>query len=117
MDLVQILDMAWCNTAEMDFIKKIISTIIFAIQIAIPILLIIFGMLDLGKAVVASKEDEIKKGQQTFIKRLISAALVFFVIFIVKILIRFVASESSNEILNCVDGFISGAANSKASKQ
>ena len=38
--------------------------IIPLIQIGIPIILIILGMLDLGKAVVASKEDEIKNAQK-----------------------------------------------------
>ena len=120
MNLIQILGMEWCDprmTPEIESIQSIVSTIILAIQIAIPVLLIIFGMLDLGKAVVASKEDEIKKGQQLFIKRLISAALVFFVIFIVKVLVNLVASGSSNEIWSCADRFISGAANSTASKQ
>lgn len=114
MDLVQILDMTWtwCQTDEISSIQDIISTIILAIQIAIPVLLIIFGMLDLGKAVTSSEETEIKKGQQRFIKRLISAALVFFVIFIVKVLINLVASGSSNEIWSCADRFISGAVNS-----
>lgn len=120
MNLIQILGMEWCDprmTPEIESIQSIVSTIILAIQIAIPVLLIIFGMLDLGKAVVASKEDEIKNGQQLFIKRLISAALVFFVIFIVKVLVNLVASGSSNKIWSCADRFISGAANSKASKQ
>lgn len=115
MDLIQILDMDWCKpelTEGIESIQSIVSTIILAIQIAIPVLLIIFGMFDLGKAVVASKEDEIKKGQQLFIKRLISAALVFFVIFIVKVLINLVASESSNEIWDCANRFITGAVNS-----
>lgn len=115
MDLIQILDMDWCKpelTEGIGSIQSIVSTIILAIQIAIPVLLIIFGMFDLGKAVVASKEDEIKKGQQLFIKRLISAVLVFFVIFIVKVLINLVASGSSNEIWDCADRFITGAVNS-----
>ena len=115
MDLIQILDMDWCNpelTEGIGSIQSIVSTIILAIQIAIPVLLIIFGMLDLGKAVVASKEDEIKKGQQLFIKRLISAALVFFVIFMVKVLINLVASGSRNEIWDCANRFITGAVNS-----
>ena len=58
MDLIQILDMDWCKpelTEGIESIQSIVSTIILAIQIAIPVLLIIFGMLDLGKAVVASK--------------------------------------------------------------
>ena len=48
----------------------VIGWAVLLLKIVIPILLIIFGMLDLGKAVVASKEDEIKKGQQMFVKRI-----------------------------------------------
>ena len=86
----------------------IVSTIILVIKIAVPILLIIFGMLDLGKAVMAAKEDEIKKGQQTFIKRLIAAVLVFFVIQIVQIIVRFVSGRDSQGIANCFNCFIQG---------
>ena len=62
----------------------IVSTAVLVIKIVVPILLIVFGMLDLGKAVMAQKDDEIKKAQQTFVKRLVSAALVFLVILIVQ---------------------------------
>ena len=64
-------------------------------------------MIDLMKAVIAQKEDEIKKAQMTFVKRLIAGALVFFVIVIVKMLISFVADDSKN-IMNCVNCFING---------
>lgn len=89
----------------------LVSTAILLIKIAVPILLIIFGMLDLGKAVVASKEDEIKKGQQMFIKRAISAVIVFFVIQIVQIVVRFV-SGNDESIASCFNCFINGAAES-----
>ena len=85
----------------------IVSMVILIIKIAVPVLLIIFGMLDLGKAVVASKEDEIKKGQQMFIKRAITAVIVFFVIQIVQILIRFLAGNSQG-ISQCFNCFIYG---------
>ena len=68
-----------CGNIGIDFsgtFPYLVSTAITIIKIAVPILLIIFGMLDLGKAVIASKEDEIKKGQQTFIKRAITAKCV-----------------------------------------
>lgn len=84
-----------------------VSTVIQIIQIAVPILLIIFGMLDLGKAVVASKEDEIKKGQQLFVKRAISALIVFFVILIVQLLIRFVSGNNAS-VVNCFNCFVNG---------
>lgn len=85
----------------------LVSMIVLLIKIAVPVLLIIFGMLDLGKAVVASKEDEIKKGQQLFIKRLIAAVIVFFVIQVVQIIIRFVSS-SDPSVMNCFNCFVNG---------
>ena len=78
------------------------------IQIVVPILLIVWGMLDLGKAVMAQKEDEIKKGQGLFIKRLIAAILVFLVVFIVQIAVRFIASDDKQSIMSCVQCFING---------
>ena len=68
-------------------------------------------MLDLGKAVMAQKEDEIKKSQQLFIKRLISAVLVFLVVFIVQIVIGLVAGDDSSNITNCIDCFLNGSSN------
>jgi surface polysaccharide O-acyltransferase-like enzyme len=86
----------------------ITKTIINLIKIAIPVLLVIFGMLDLGKAVMAQKEDEIKKGQQTFLKRLLAAAIVFFVVFIVQFVIDIVARDEEENIWSCADKFING---------
>ncbi len=86
-------------------LPKITNTIVNVIKIAIPIAIIIFGMIDLAKGVVSQKDDEIKKGQKTFFTRLLTGVIVFFVIFIVQIVIRFVAEDSKN-VLSCVDCFI-----------
>ena len=81
----------------------IISLIIMVIQYFVPILLIIWGMLDLGKAVIASKEDEIKKGQQTFIKRIVAAVIVFFIVSIVKLIVNLVADPGDKKSMrNCI---------------
>ncbi len=88
---------------------KIINTLVSVIQIGVPVLLIIFGMIDFAKGVFAQKDDEIKKGQRTFISRLITAILVFLVIIIVKMAVRFVNEKSeSSVIISCIDCFISG---------
>ena len=89
-------------------LPNMVHTIILVIQIAVPVLLVIFGMLDLFKGIMAQKEDEIKKGQQTFIKRLIAAAIIFFVVVIVKLLIGFVAGDDESTIMNCANCFING---------
>jgi len=97
-------------------IADIISTIILAIQIAVPILLVIYGMLDLGKAIMAQKEDEIKKGQQVFIKRVIAAIIVFFVIVIVKLVINFVSKDNKG-IMACANCFIQGSSHESCSQE
>lgn len=56
-----------------------VGYILLVFKIVIPILLIIFGMIDLGKAVIASKDDEIKKATNSLLKRAISAVVIFFI--------------------------------------
>lgn len=85
-------------------LPNIVSYIVALIQIGVPILLIIFGMLDLGKAVMAQKEDEIKKGQQTFLKRLVAAVIVFFIVAIAKLVFSVVGIDSG--YMKCVNCFI-----------
>ena len=87
-------------------IPKVISIAYTIIQIAVPVVLVIMGSLDLFKGLTASKEDDIKKGQQMFIKRLIAAALVFFAFVIAKILISVVADGTGADILECTECFI-----------
>ena len=62
------------------------------VQIVIPILLIILGTFDLGKAVIVSDEKEVKTAQSRLIKRFIYAALIFFVTTLVTVLMNIVAA-------------------------
>lgn len=87
-------------------VPKVVSIAYTIIQIAIPVILVVMGTLDLFKGITAQKEDEMKKGQQMFVKRLISAALIFFVFVIVKVIISFVADGSSVAIMECAECFI-----------
>ena len=67
------------------------------VQIAIPIILIIYGIIDLGKAVIASDEKEIKAAQNRLIKRCIYAALIFFVVTLVSVIMDIVAKGATDE--------------------
>lgn len=102
------LDAQCFGTTIPSQITGIISLLINFIKVGVPLLLIIFGMLDLGKAVIAQKEDDIKKGQNTFIKRLIAAAIVFFVVVIVQVVVNLVAGDNG-AIWQCVNDLITGA--------
>ena len=56
----------------------IIGHIVRLAKILIPIIIIGFGMLDLFKAVVGSKDDEIKKTFKSLIMRCIAGVCIFF---------------------------------------
>ncbi len=66
------------------------------IQIGIPIVLIILGTIDLGKAVISSDEKEVKSAQGRLIKRFIYAALVFFVVTFVTVVMNIVATGADD---------------------
>ena len=77
------------------------------IQVVVPIILVIMGMITLIKSITAGKEDEIKKAQMAFVKKLIAGALVFFVFVIVKLIISAVADGSDKaNIMKCADCFL-----------
>ena len=89
-------------------LPRIVKTVILLLQIAVPVILVIFGSLDLVKGVIAQKEDEIASGRKTFFKRLLSAVFVFFVIAAVKLVVSFGAKDRYETVFNCADCFISG---------
>ena len=65
-------------------------------------LVLVLGVLDFGKAVIASKEDEMKKAQSTFIKRLIMCVLIFLVPLFINIVMQLTDKYVEKfEIVNC----------------
>lgn len=89
---------------------SIIHYIYLGIQVIVPVVLIIFGMIELAKAIMVQKEDEIKKAQSSFLKKLIVAVIVFLVFSIVKLVFNFANSGNTNSttIWNCVNSIING---------
>lgn len=91
------------NTELPENLAKLISIAITAIQIVTPLILIVTGMLDFLKATTSSNEDGIKKAQQTFVRRLIAGAAVFFIILAVKIVVGLVNTEDSKSTISCLN--------------
>lgn len=61
------------------------------LQILIPVALIIWGTIDLGKGVIAGEEKKIAENRKLFVKRLVAAVIVFLVPFIVRTVMGFVS--------------------------
>lgn len=70
------------------FIKKILTPVI---QIGIPILLILMGSIDMGRAVASVDDKAIKDSASRFVRRCIAAVAVFFVVTIVTVLMNMFA--------------------------
>lgn len=91
-DLIQILD---CPENLQPIFRFLRYGIYPIIQIGIPIILIIMGSIDLGKAVLSSDDKEIKGATGRLIKRAIAAVAVFFVATIVSLLMGMFASANT----------------------
>lgn len=64
---------------QMKDIVQIVGYILMVFKIAIPLLIIALGIFDFGKAVVAEKEDEIKKQTKRLLYRVIAGVVIFFI--------------------------------------
>ncbi|MBR2833387.1 MAG: hypothetical protein IKE75_03030 [Bacilli bacterium] len=113
MEMVNLLDVT-CGTITIpQGIANVVHLIVFLIQVVVPILLIIWGMIDFAKSVVGGDEDKVKAGQKIFIKRLIAAVLVFLIVTITQLLISVVASvggtgNDANSAWTCARSLITG---------
>ena len=85
----------------------IVGLIYKAIQIGVPIILIIIGMFDMGKAITQQKEDEIKKAQSLLVKKAIAAGIVFLMFSLVSLLLNIVDGHEANT-WNCISDLIHG---------
>ena len=82
-----------CENQDLLTIIGIAKKVLTILQIAIPIALLIFGTLDLGKAVMAGDEKEIKSATGVLIKRVIAAVAVFLLILIVSVVTGWVGGD------------------------
>lgn len=88
---------------DADDLKDIIQTIVNITKIMVPIGLIIFGVLDFGKAIFSADENKMKEAQAKFTKRLIIALAFFLIPVVLKILLTI-----ANQIWGGIDTSLCG---------
>lgn len=62
---------------EMAELLQILGWLITILKIAIPLVIIGLGAIDFGKAVIAEKEDDIKKQAKRLAMRVVAGVLIF----------------------------------------
>ncbi len=79
-------------TEQVGQIIGIVGMVLKIIQWAVPIILILMGTIDLVRAVIAGKDEEIKKHQQTLFKRLIAGVIVFLIPLLVSVIMGLIGT-------------------------
>ena len=96
-----------CNMTDIPkALPKYISSIINLFKILVPIVLVIMGMLDFLRAVIANDEKQMKESQSRFLKRVLAAVSIFFVVAVVQFTFRIVKTDGS--FTECIDCFVNG---------
>ena len=94
MDFVQLMA---CDKNLLPIVSFLKHGVIPIFQIGVPIILIVMGTIDLGRAVLSSDDKEIKAGTSRLIKRAIAAIFVFFITTIVS-LVMGLFGKGSNQV-------------------
>lgn len=100
-NILSFLDAAICS--EDNAVGQVVALakmVVRVLQIAIPIGLIVMGTIDMGKSVITGDEKKIKENQGKFVKRIISAVIVFLIPLIINVVLNFVVQDS-NDWVKC----------------
>ena len=84
----EIKKLSTCEGILGDKIIDIIQSLVNIVRVAIPIVLIVYGIIDFGKAAFSFDESEMKKAQGKFIKRLIIGITFFLIPVVIGILLK-----------------------------
>lgn len=117
--MLNVLNLVTCGEMTIEaIIPNLVSGAVTILKIAVPIILIIYGMLDLAKAVMSNDEKTMKEAQGKLIKRIIYAVLVFLIVAIVQTVFALLAKADDNtsSATACIDCFMSGAEHCKPAK-
>lgn len=84
---LEIYPITSCEELIGESLKNKIESYLNIVRIAIPIVLMAFGIIEFTKAVFANDEEAMKKAQKDFIKRIFIAILIFLVPTVVNLLL------------------------------
>ena len=91
-------------------LPKLTSAFYNLLKVAVPVLLVIKGMMDWFKSMSAGKEDEMKKNQKKFINRLIAGLCAFIVFVLVETIIGWITPKTGDgNAMSCVNCFINNS--------
>ncbi len=93
-----------CNDEKIQNTLKFVGRLLFIVKIIVPLLLIIFGTIDFGKAIAASKDDSVAKAGKMLVLRIVIGIVIFLVPTVVNFVFQLVGhgNTSYNECRICI---------------
>lgn len=83
-------------------ITNTIGQIYNILLVAIPVVIVLFGLIDILKAVIGKKDDEIKAATGLLVKRVITGLVAFFVMAIVKFGLQLIQTNNTSDAISCL---------------
>ena len=95
---------------------RFVGRVINIIKVVTPIVLIIMGMVDMARATTANSEKDMDASRKRFMKRIVYAVMVFFVISVVQLLFSILQTsvfKNENNLLGCMTCVLGGECDTK----
>ncbi len=92
------------------YLVKLCANIIGFIQVMVPVIIIIVGMIDLFKAVIASDEKKMSESKDSLIRKTIAGIMIYLVIAIVEFAFTAIPdlTNSDIDVMECISYFLTG---------
>lgn len=100
-----------CDNPTVLSVMRIVNIAILIIKIAVPILLILTGMITLLKTIKVGEEDSLAKAKKQLINNAIAAVVIFFVPTFVNVLVK--VSLTNGEYKDCLNNTSTEVINQK----
>ena len=100
-----------CDNPSVLEVIRIINMVILIVKIAVPILLILTGMITLMKTIKVGNEDLLAKAKKQLISNFIAAVVIFLIPTLVNVLVK--VSDTNNQYRDCLYSANSDVINQK----
>lgn len=92
----------FCGDAAVSNIMYLLGVVVAVIRIAVPIILIVIGMVDLVKALTSQDDKQIKSATSLIVKRVVIAIAIFLVPTVVRLVMNLISQNEYQQCINCV---------------
>ena len=96
--------MSFCEKTAV--IWQVVGYIFLIVKIVLPLILVILGMIDLGKAVLSSDDKSIKDAAMLLAKRVVAGIIIYFIPTIIQVAFNYISGfneDMQNDAKNCID--------------